>query len=66
MKETPMPNTSNTTTGPDLARLKLVAGETHDQLKRVHARAHRLCGFLNDPRREGASSQQEDGWYYAV
>ena len=61
-----MLNTSNTTTGPDLAQLKQLTLDTHDQLKRVRARAHRLCGLLNHERSEAASGQQEDGWFYPV
>ena len=61
-----MLHTSNTETGPDLTQLKQLARETHDQIKSVRARAHRLCGLLNNQRSEAAPSQQDDGWFYYV
>ena len=61
-----MLDTSNTTIGPDLTQLKQLARETHDQVKRVRARAHRLCGLLANQRSEAAPSQQDDGWFYYV
>lgn len=59
-----MLHTSNTETGPDLTQLKQLACETRDQLKSVRARAHRLCGLLNDRRSDASPSQQDDGWFY--
>lgn len=61
-----MLHSNDTRTVPDLSQLKQLARETQDRLKRVHARAHRLCGYLNDRRSEASPGQQEDGWFYAV
>ena len=61
-----MLHTSKTTDVPDLTQLKQLARETHDQVKRVRARAHRLCGLLSNQRSEAAPSQQDDGWFYYV
>jgi len=59
-----MLHTSKTSTNPELTHLTRLARETHDQVKRVRARAHRLCGLLSNQRSEAAPSQQEDGWFY--
>jgi hypothetical protein len=61
-----MLHTSTTSTGPDLTQLKQLARETHDQVRRVRARAHRLCGLLDNQRSEEAPSRQDDGWFYYV
>jgi hypothetical protein len=57
---------SDTTIGPDLTQLEQLARETHDQVKRVRARAHRLCGLLDNQRSEAAPGEPEDGWFYYV
>jgi hypothetical protein len=59
-----MLRSSETRTGSDLTQLEQLARETHDHVKRVRVRAHRLCGLLNNQRSEAAPSEQEDGWFY--
>jgi hypothetical protein len=49
----------------DLARLGQLVRETDLQVRRVHARAHRLCGFLAERGSESPAGPQEDGWYPA-
>lgn len=61
-----MLHTSETTDVPDLTQLKQLARETHDRVRRVRARAHRLCGLLSNQRSEAAPSGQDDGWFYHV